>query len=53
MKTMFKHFTRDRVTTGMELVGFASLLVGIGTFSLPIAAIIGGIILIAAGMYSA
>jgi len=53
MKTMFKHFTRDRITTGMELVGFVSLLVGIGSFSVPIAAIIGGIVLILAGVFSA
>jgi len=50
---MFKHFTRDRITTGMELVGFVSLLVGIGSFSVPIAAIIGGIVLILAGVFSA
>ena len=53
MNNFFKQFTRDRVTTAMELVGFVAVSVGIGFFSVPIALIASGILLIAAGIFSA
>jgi len=53
MKKIFEQFSRSRVTTAMELVGFVSVSVGIGVLSVPIALIVGGIMLIAAGMLAA
>ena len=53
MKNIFKQFTRDRVTTALEVVGFGCVSVGIGMFSVPIAVIVAGILLIAAGVLSA
>ena len=37
----------------MELVGFISLVIGVGSFSISLSAIIAGIILITAGSLSA
>jgi len=53
MKNILKHLTRDRVTTALEVVGFVAVSVGIGFYSVPIALIVGGVLLIAAGMFSA
>lgn len=53
MKNILKHLTRDRVTTALEVVGFVAVSVGIASFSLPIALITGGVLLIAAGVFSA
>jgi hypothetical protein len=53
MKNIFKQFTRDRVTTALELVGFGCVSVGIGMFSVPIALVVAGVLLIAAGVFSA
>jgi hypothetical protein len=53
MKNISKHFTRDRVTTALEVVGFGCVSVGIGMFSVPIAVIVAGILLIAVGVISA
>ena len=53
MNNIFKYFTRDRVTTAMEVVGFVCVSVGIGFFSVPIAIISAGVLLIVAGVLSA
>ncbi len=47
MKTLRKMF--PSVSTVLEMVGFVALMYGIGLFSIPVAFIVGGIILIVAG----
>ena len=37
------------VSTVMEMIGFIALMCGIGLFSIPVAFIVGGILLIVAG----
>lgn len=53
MKNILKQLTRDRVTTALEVVGFGFVSFGIGMFSVPIALIVAGILLIGAGVLSA
>lgn len=53
MNNFFKQFTRSRVTTAMELIGFVFVSVGIGFISLPIAFIVAGVLLITAGIMAA
>lgn len=40
---------RNLLTTGMELLGAALVVVGIGTFSVPISVIVAGVLLIIVG----
>lgn len=53
MNNIFKQFTRNRITTFLELVGFGLISVGIGIISVPFALIVAGILLIAAGIMAA